>query len=114
MGSIKRKIVSSSMHILPSDLEDLPAELLKELNISDSDKQELEILRSLEKAGGLLTIDKLMIQLYRDTGTIHSRKQLAAKLYRMTSKGLIEANTEFRGAYQIPLTKMKELQSKEE
>ncbi|SFJ00070.1 hypothetical protein [Nitrosomonas sp. Nm34] len=97
----KSKAVSSSLHILPSDLEGLPQELLDELNISDSDKQELEIIKSLENAGGVLTIDKLMIQLYRDTGAIHNRKQLAAKLYRMTSKGLLRSNQDKRGAFEI-------------
>ncbi len=93
--------VSPSLNLLPSDLDGLPEELINELNLSDSDKQEFEILGSLEKAGGVLTIDKLMIQLYRDTGKINNRKALAAKLYRMTQKNLIKSNPEKRGAYEI-------------
>lgn len=100
-SSSKNEIVSSSLHILPSDIEGLPKELLDELNLSESDNQELEIMRSLEKAGGCLSIDKLMIQLYRDTKKVYSRKPLAAKLYRMVNKGLIKSNQEKRGAYEL-------------
>lgn len=107
------KTVLPSLHILPSDLEGLPEELLKELNISESDKQELEIIKVLENAGGVLTVDKLMIQLYRDTGMIHNRKQLAAKLYRMTAKGLLRSNPDKRGAYEI-VTDSQQTESNEE
>lgn len=95
-------VVSPALHLLPEDLEGLPKELLKELNISESDQLELEIFDSLKKAGGTLPVDKILIQLYRDTGQVHSRDKLAAKLYRMSAKGKLIASNEHRGVYSLP------------
>ncbi|MES9838578.1 MAG: hypothetical protein ABW144_19165 [Candidatus Thiodiazotropha sp.] len=94
-------VVSSSYHLTPDDLEGLPPELLKELNISESDELELQIMRALRSAGGALTVDKILIQLYRDTGNIHERKALAAKLYRMTQKNLLQSVPDRRGLYEL-------------
>lgn len=100
--SSKKGAVSSSLHIIPEDLEGLPKELLDELNISESDELELDIFEALKKAGGTLPVDKIMIQLFRDTGKVHQRKQLAAKLYRMAAKDRLIASQEHRGVYSLP------------
>ncbi|RLW53895.1 MAG: hypothetical protein B6D76_09385 [gamma proteobacterium symbiont of Stewartia floridana] len=100
-NSEKSKTVSASYHLTPDDLEGLPPELLKELNISESDELELQIMRALRNAGGALTVDKILIQLYRDTGGIHERKALAAKLYRMTQKNLLQSVPDRRGLYEL-------------
>jgi hypothetical protein len=101
---VRSGIVSASVHFLPEDLEDLPQELLDQLNINDSDKLELEIFDALKKAGGTLPVDKILIQLYRDTKQVHPREKLASKLYRMSSKGRLVASTEHRGVYSLPET----------
>jgi len=94
-------VVSPFSHFLPDDLEGLPQELLDELNISESDQLELNVYKALEKAGGTLPVDKILIQLYRDTGKVFSRNKLAAKLYRMASKGRLVSEEE-RGVYSLP------------
>lgn len=96
------KAVSASLHIIPEDLEGLPKELLAELNISESDELELEIFAALKKAGGTLPVDKILIQLYRDTGKVHPRNKIAAKLYRMAAKNRLIASEEHRGVYTLP------------
>ncbi len=89
------------LYLLPKDLEDLPEELLTQLNQSKSDKLELNILKSLEDAGGVLSIDVLLVRLYRLTKQIYDRRQLSAKLFRMTKKGLIFSVPKKKSVYSI-------------
>lgn len=89
-------------HQLSLNLEDvdgLPEELVKELSISDADRTEFAILTLIEEAGGLLSIDKLLIGLYKKTGEIHKRQYLTNRLYRMVQKGLLFNVPNKKGAY---------------
>lgn len=70
----------------PEDLEGLPDELLVELN---RDELETRIQRIIKDAGGVMSLDRLMIALYRENGEIHKRRQLTQKLYRMAGKGAL-------------------------
>lgn len=79
----------TNFSLSPEDIEGLPAELIEELNLSSSDEAEFEIVNIIKKNGGVLSLDQLLIALYKETGEIHKRKLLVSKLYRMTTKGLI-------------------------
>ena len=81
------------------DVEGLPEELVKELSISDADRTEFAILTLIEEAGGLLSIDKLLIGLYKKTGEIHKRQYLTNRIYRMVQKGLLFNVPNKKGAY---------------
>ncbi|MGD2119676.1 MAG: hypothetical protein PVG66_15060 [Chromatiales bacterium] len=88
---------SDYISVTPSDIEGLPPELLSELNISESDQTEFEIINIIEKHGGMMSLDHLIIALFRQTGEVFKRRNLTAKLYRMTSKGLLYKGK--RGTY---------------
>ncbi len=75
--------------LTPDDLEGLPQELISELSISDADKLEFAILGVIEEAGGILTLDRILINLYRKTGEIFKRNALTSRIYRMIQKKLI-------------------------
>lgn len=81
------------------DLEGLPDELVKELSLSDADKVEFEIVNSIEDAGGVISLDKLLIALYKRTGEIHKRNSLYSRLGRMASKNLIYYVPGKKGVY---------------
>lgn len=93
--------VSNSIYITPEDLIGLPEEVIKELNISESDRHEFFIMRIIEKLGGVASIDKIIIGAYRDSKEILERQKLNAKLYRMSSKGLIYSHPNKKGVYSI-------------
>lgn len=78
-----------SLGLTPDDLDGLPPELIAELNITEADKFEGYVVRKIRDAGGVLTLDKLLIACWRERNEIHKRNLLNAKLYRMTRKGLI-------------------------
>ena len=67
------------------ELQDLPAEVIRELKISPSRKLCREIVQCMEEAGdgGRTSLDKLIIRFYRTHDKIQKRKDLIAKLHRM-------------------------------
>jgi len=83
----------------PSDIADLPQEVIEQLSISESDKQEFQIVDIIDSAGGVLTLDHIIIALYRKTGEVAKRSTLNAKLYRMVKKGLIQSVPNRKGVY---------------
>lgn len=91
--------LSAAPALTPDDLAGLPEELLKELNISESDAQDMEILKLIDRSGGTMSLDKLLIAIYRQTGEIHKRPKLTARLYRMTQKGILWSVPKKKGVY---------------
>lgn len=81
------------------DIEGLPDELMQELSLSDGDKTEFAIVNVIEEAGGIISLDKLLIALYKKTGEIHKRNSLYSKLSRMASKNLIYYVPGKKGVY---------------
>lgn len=81
------------------DIEGLPDELLQELSLSDGDKTEFAIVNAIEEASGIISLDKLLIALYKKTGEIHKRNSLYSKLSRMASKSLIHYVPGKKGVY---------------
>lgn len=82
----------------PEDLDGLPDELLAELN---RDNLEIQIQAIIKGAGGSMSLDRLMIALYRETGEIHKRRQLTQKLYRMVNKGALHSVPHRKSVYSI-------------
>lgn len=81
------------------DIEGLPAELMQELSISEADKLEFTIVGIINEAGGLLSLDKIIIGLFKKTGEVHKRSNLTSRLYRMIQKGLIFSVPYRKGIY---------------
>jgi hypothetical protein len=71
------------------DIEGLPNELMQELSISDADKLEFSIVSIITEAGGILSLDKILVGLFRKTREIYKRNVLTSRLYRMRQKGVI-------------------------
>ncbi len=85
--------------ITPNDIQGLPQELINELGLTESDHNEFEIVNLIKQHGGVMSLDHVLIALYKKTGAIHKRKILTAKLYRMVNKGLVF--TDKRGVYSL-------------
>ncbi|MBK8452245.1 MAG: hypothetical protein WAQ53_05940 [Thiofilum sp.] len=87
------------IHLSPQDLEDLPVEVIAQLALSESDNYELELIRLVNSVGGMISLDKLIVLLYRQTGQIADRSQLNARLNRMMRKGMIYNVPKKKGVY---------------
>lgn len=82
------------------DLDGLPQELLDELSTSGAEnKTEATILTLLQEAGGVMSLDQLLVGLFRRAGELHKRPALTNRLYRMAQKGLIFSVPGKKGAY---------------
>jgi len=81
------------------DLEGLPHDLIQELNVSDGDKTEFAIVNAIEEAGGIISLDQLLIALYKKTNEVHKRNSLTSRLARMATKNIIYYVPGKKGAY---------------
>jgi hypothetical protein len=87
------------------DVAGLPEELIQELNLTEGDKTEFAILNAVEENGGVISLDRLLIALYKKTGEIHKRPTLTSRIYRMTTKSLLYNVPGKKGVYSNePLT----------
>jgi hypothetical protein len=71
------------------EVEGLPPEVLAELSISESDRTEFNVISAIKEMGGVASLDRLIVYLYKQNGEIQKRLQLNQKLYRMAQKELI-------------------------
>lgn len=101
---IASSALQSQLALTPEDVQDLPPELLAELSISTADRVEFDIITLINEAGGVLTLDRLLIGLFKKTKEIHKRATLTSRLYRMGQKGLISNVPNKKGYYStVPL-----------
>lgn len=88
-----------SVYISPDDIKNLPQELLNQLNISDSDRSDFQIIEAINSVGGIASIDKILIAYYHLTKEIYDRQKLMAKLYRMSVKKMLYSHPHKKGIY---------------
>ena len=81
------------------EIEHAPEELLKELNLSETDRQELMIEYLIAQSGGVLSLDKIMMELYNRTKEIPRRNTITSRLYRMAGRGMIYNVPGKKGVY---------------
>lgn len=93
--------VHKQVSLNADDIEGLPEELMKELNISESDKLEFVIISLITEAGGILSLDKILVGLYKRTKEVHKRTALTSRLYRMSQKTLIYNVPNRKGLYSL-------------
>lgn len=101
MGNYIEDIKSSPLYLNPEDIEGLPQDLIAQLNITESDKKDMYLSKLIEKCGGIISLDKLLIAIYKDSGEIHERNKLMARLYRMSQKKLIYTHPFKKGQYSV-------------
>lgn len=91
------------------ELEGLPEELLNELSISDADKVEFTIQQIIDDNGGVISLDRLLVDMFKKTGKIYKRNALTSKLYRMSNKGMVFSVPNKKGVYSTSLIEGEEL-----
>lgn len=96
----KRAALLRSITLMPDELDGLPEELISEL-ISDSDRSEREIYKVIEECGGIASLDRIILTLYKKTGEVHKRAGTTSRLYRMSQKGFAFPVPGKKGVYSI-------------
>lgn len=95
----KKTSAAVQLSLLPDEIDGLPEDLLKELSISDGDKTDFAIVAIINDAGGVQSMDRILIGLYKKTGEIFKRNAMTSKLYRMSQKGLVFSVPNKKGWY---------------
>lgn len=90
---------SPGLSLTPADIDGLPPELIQELSISDTDMAEFAIISIMNDAGGIMTLDKILIALYKRTGEVNKRTTVNGRIYRMVQKGSLFAVPGKKGVY---------------
>jgi hypothetical protein len=80
------------------DLEGLPEELINELTIGNKNIDFI-LLSIAYRVGGTISLDKLLVELFKNTGKIHTRVAITARLYRLTKKNKISSIPNRKGWY---------------
>lgn len=101
MADYLERIKDSPLYLIADDLEGLPPELIKELNVSDSDRKDMYLVELIKRCGGKISLDKLLIAIYKDSSEIYERNKLMTRLYRMSQKDLIYTHPVKKGQYSI-------------
>ena len=99
LGHVRPVNKLEGIHLTLVDIEDAPQELLNELNISESDRQEMIILDIIVEFGGIASLAKIIASLYQRTGVIVKRNTMVSKLFRMADKHMIFNVPGKRGIY---------------
>lgn len=81
------------------DIEGAPDELLRELNLSEADKQDLLIEYLIAQAGGFLSLDRIMVELYKRSREVPKRNTVTTRLFRMAGRGVIYNVPGKKGVY---------------
>jgi hypothetical protein len=92
---------ASSTSVSWEEAQELPEELRAELNLTDTDKAEFEILTIIEAQGGTASLDRILVEYFRATGEVMKRQLMVNRLYRMASKELIYSVSGKKGVYAI-------------
>lgn len=90
--------VGNQLTLSLDEIQGLPDELIKELSI-DTDSTDFIIASLINEAGGILSLDKILVGLYKKTGEIHKRTPLSNRLYRMGQRGEIFSLPGKKGIY---------------
>jgi hypothetical protein len=87
------------IHLTFEEIEHAPDELLQELNLTDTDRQEMLIEYLIAQAGGILSLDKIIVDLYKRTKQVPKRATITSRLYRMAGRGMIYNVPGKKGVY---------------
>ncbi len=94
------ELLNQATRITPEHLANLPQELIDQLQISDADRFQWDVVELIDRTPDkTISIDVLLIALYRTTGKVHDRTELSNRIWRLTRKGIVFAVPGKKGIY---------------
>ncbi len=83
------------------DLEGLPEEVINELNVSKASKLHFTILELAESNGGRISLDHIIIGVYRKTGVVLKRPKATNVVYKMMNSKLLYSIPGVKAGYSM-------------
>jgi hypothetical protein len=87
------------LHLTFEDISGLTEDQLRELNLTEADRQDLVVEHMIAQNGGIYSLDKIMVDLFRQTKEFPKRPTIISRLYRMVGKGMIYNVPGKKGVY---------------
>jgi hypothetical protein len=82
-------LAHSPTQVNPSLLEGLPQALVEQLQISDTDRSQWQVVDIINRTPDrIISIEVLLIALFKLTGKVYERLELSNRMYRMARKGM--------------------------
>lgn len=85
--------------LLPTDLVNLPLGVKEQLRLTRNDEKDMQIYSALESLGGSATLEKLLIELWKQHRVQIDRKSLTRRLHSLVEKAVIFRQKGRRGEY---------------
>lgn len=93
-------LLQNSTQINPTMLDGLPPELVEQLQISDADRFQWQVVDLINRTPTkIISLEVLLIALFHTTGKILDRTELATRIYRLTRKGVLYSVEGKKGWY---------------
>jgi len=92
----------SNILISAKEFKKLPDEVIEELGLSDSARLDMTLESIIEQNGGTASLDRIIVDLFHETGEVHVRAKVNARLYRMIKRGRIAREPGVKGVYTTP------------
>lgn len=93
-------VLQSPTQVNPALLEGLPPELIEQLAISDTDKFQWQVVELVNRTPDrIISIEVLLIALYKTTGKVLERAELSNRIYRMMRKKMVFSVNGKKGWY---------------
>jgi hypothetical protein len=86
----------------PLEVSDLPESMQEELNFSDAEILEAQIIELFKLAKKPLSINEVYVALWRQFKVDLKRNPLANRIYRMTQSGILDSVEGKKGFYKLP------------
>ena len=84
----------------PAETDDLPAELLAEIQPNKKQQRVAQVVEVFRQGGGTLTVSEVLVGLYRVHNIVGTRAKTYSLLYRMQQQGVI-SKTRKKGEYSL-------------
>jgi hypothetical protein len=93
-------VLSNPTQVSPQMLEGLPPQLLEQLSISETDRFQWQVVDLINRTPDkIISIEVLLIALFRATGKVLERTELSNRIYRMMRKKMIYGVSGKKGWY---------------
>jgi hypothetical protein len=93
-------LVDSPTQVSPALLKGLPPELVEQLQISDTERFQWQVVDLINRTPDrIISIEVLLIALFKATGKVHERLDLSNRMYRMARKGMVYSVPGKKGWY---------------
>ena len=95
----------NSIDVSWEEAKELPKDLRNQLNFRSD--LEISIKEAMDAHGGIISLNRLLVEIWKQTGEVYERRAVSAKLFRMSSQKHVYRVLGKKGVYSTkPISKI--------